>query len=601
MSALIILGALPGTALTGDEDDLGARALHEDSWSTPVLGPDDLTRHGPVHPASPPADAVLGEQPSYYDDGCHVGTRGTDVLPGCLYGDPSSSVEVAMVGDSHIGRLFPALEEIAAREQWALRTYTKSACAFVDEPRGTAYQACDDYNAALRAHLANDPPDIVLTLAKRQKVADGYVRTWSWLQSIGVEHVVALWDSPQPAGLVPAECVADAISSGTDLTTCAMELPDADSGNPSMRTAAEQVPAARFLDLRDWVCPQSRLSPRCPAVLGRAQVYALGSHLATVFGDTLADPIHQRLHEMGVATYRPSVDRVGGADRYESAALLSRDVRPGGRVFVASGSDYPDALAAAARAGDGGAVLLTRRASLPAATRTALVRLQPSQILVVGGASAVDRSVLTDLQALGGEVRRVAGDDRYDTAAAVAGLAPAQHGGTVYVSSGAGFADALAAAAQAGRVDSPILLVRPGSVPEATARALDQLTPRQVVVVGGVAAVGDEVLDRVHALTGARTTRVGGADRYATAALLAGGTAARSELYVTSGTVFADALAAAPAAAAVDGAVLLVRPGSVPAPTSDAVRDLDPARIVLVGGPAAVTDTVQRTLIRLVR
>ncbi|RIK15432.1 MAG: hypothetical protein DCC50_08085 [Acidobacteria bacterium] len=600
LTVLLVLGAAPASAFTGDEDDLGARALYEDSWATPVLGPGDVTRTGPVYPTSPPATNVLRREPTYYDDGCHVGLRGTTVLPGCLYGARSGSVQVAMVGDSHIGRLFPALEEIALREGWALRTYTKSACAFVDEPRGASYHECDTYNEALRDHLAEDPPDIVLTLAKRQEMADGYVRTWTWLQSLGVEHVVALWDSPAPDGAPPPECVAEVLTRGGDLTTCAVELPDADSGNPSMRAAAARVPIADFVDLRDWVCPPSELSPRCPVVLGGAQLFGLGSHLSTSFTWTLTDPLHQRLHEIGVARHRPSVDRVGGANRYESAALMARDVPVGQRIFVAAGGDYPDALASAARAGHG-AVLLTRRDALPAATRQALSRLQPSEIVVVGGTAAVSRAVFTDLQGYSGRVHRVSGSDRFGTAAALAVLAPRRQGGTVYLSSGSGFADALAAAAQAGRTDSPVLLVRPGSVPHVTAEVLAQLAPERLVVVGGGAAVSDAVLSELRVGTGAEVLRVGGANRYETAALLAQDVAPRGELHVTSGTVFADALVAAPAAAKIGGAVLLVREGSLPAPTAAAVREHDPARLVLVGGRAAVADDVHRALIRLVR
>lgn len=598
LAAAMTMLAVPGQALTGDEDDLGARSLYEDSWSTPVLGPEDITRAAPVHPMTPPLSDLYGLRPRHEVEGCHVTLNGTTVK-GCVYGVPGAAVEVAMVGDSHIGRLFPALEEIALRERWALRVYTKSACAFVTEPH--SYAECDTYNAALREELAADPPDIVLTLALRRNLTDPYTRTWTWLGSIGVDHVVALWDTPAPKGLVPAECVADALSTGADLTTCAVELPDQDSGNPSMRAAAELVDVATFVDLRDWVCPESLLSPKCPAVLGRAQVYALGSHLATSFAPTLTDPIHQRLHEAGVATYRPSVDRVGGSDRYATAALLSRDVAPGGRVFVASGQDYPDALAAAARAGDGGAVLLTRPAALPAATKQALARLGPSQVVVVGGRSAVSDAVLTELRSFSSDVSRVSGPNRYVTAAEIARLAPTTRGGTVYVATGETFPDALAAAARAGKTDSPVLLVRRDGIPDATAAALTDLRPAAVVVVGGTAAVSEEVRQDLRVLTGVRVDRVGGADRYQTAALLAAGVPTGGLVHVASGTDFADALAAAPAATAADGAVLLVPPTRVPEPTSTAVRSLAPHRVILAGGRAAVVEEVKRSLIRLVR
>ncbi|GAA5164119.1 hypothetical protein GCM10011366_27600 [Ornithinimicrobium tianjinense] len=592
----VLLGMLSSgpaaVASIGTEGDAGARSLYEGSWSTPVLGPDDQTRFGPLVPA----DQTL----VYYADGCHTGRQGTTVPPGCVYGDPDSPRRVVMVGDSKVGRYFPALEEIARREGWALRTMTKSACAFVDEPDPT-YPACDTFNEAVRSELAASPPDVVLTSGMRESVADGYVRTWEWLGAVGVDHVVALWDSPLPqAEVAPEPCIDDALASGLDLTTCAAELPETSGGNPSLRAAAEQVSVADYVSLRDWICPDSMLSPRCATVLGGVELYGLGSHLQPAFTSTLTDPIHQRLHERGVAAYRPSVDRIGGANRYETAALITRDVPAGGRVFVASGQNFPDALAAAALAGDGGAVLLTTAATLPSATRSALQRMAPAEIVVAGGDLAVSDHVVEDLRSYAPSVRRVAGPNRYATAALLSELPPVRPGGTVYVTTGTAFPDALAAAAQAGASSSPILLVQPDGIPSDTASALRELAPQRIIAVGGSTAISEKVLRALQPYATKGADRVGGTNRYETAALLARGTAPGSTLHVTSGVEFADALAAAPVAAARGGAVLLVPPDRVPSATADAVLDLSPQQLVLAGGAVAVAEDVKRALIRLV-
>lgn len=596
---VMVAGAQGASALDGTEDDLGARSLKGDSWSDPVLEPGDITRAGPVYPMTPPMGELFRD-PRYYDDGCHVGRSGTAVKPGCVYGDVDSELTVGVVGSSKIGQYFPALEEIALREGWALRMYTKQACAFVkDAPPMISYPECDDYNEALRQHLQDNPPDLVLTSGMRTEVADGYVSSWTFLESLGVQQIVALWDTPVPL-INLSSCVADALESATDLTGCASQWWNTRSGNPSLWQAAEEVPSATFVDLRDWVCPVSELSPDCAAVIGRAQIYASGSHMSQGYAPTLTDPIHQRLHEVGMAHFRPSVDRVAGRDRYETAALLSRDTEPGGRVFVVSGLDYPDALAAAAKAGHtGGAVLLTQPGALSAPTREALLQLEPSEIVVVGGTRAVSDEVLTELRTLGPTVRRVAGVDRYDTAAAISGLAPTRTGGTVYVATGEGFPDALAAAGQAGQREAPILLVRTDSVPGPTLEALEALHPRRIVVAGGPGAVSDGVFGQLedHAWI---VERRGGANRYETAALLAQDTQPGRVLHVGTGSNFADSLAAAPVSAAARGAVLLVSDQRVPAATAEVIGDLKPQRIVLAGGTAVVSEETKRALIRLV-
>jgi putative cell wall-binding protein len=587
LAALVVLmtvAGLPAPAVGGGGDERGARALRGASWSAPVVEPEDITRTGPVHPMTPPLEVLYAQEPSYYRDGCHALRGRRTLIPGCVYGVAGGAVDVALVGDSKVGQLFPALQEIALREGWRLRTYTKSSCAFVDAPTPD-YPECDAFNAALRTHLAASPPDLVLTGGLRRDAVGGYTKTWTWLRGLGVGQVIAFWDTPGPTEH-PARCAADALQ----------------AGNPSMRTAAARVDGAHFVDLRDWVCPVTWLSPRCPAVVGATQIYRLGSHMTDGYAATLTDPIHQRLHEIGVARYRPSVDRVGGANRYATGALLSREVGPGGRVFVASGQEYADALTAAARAGsERGAVLLTQGTHLPAATREALTRLQPGQVILVGGTRRITDDVLRDLRGYSPDVRRISGEDRYGTAAELARLDGLAADGTVYVATGADFPDALAAAAQAGQRDAPVLLVKRDAVPRVTASVLAELAPQRVVVAGGSRSVSDTVLQELAAMVPGQVVRRGGADRYATAAALAAETPDGRVLHIASGTSYADALTAAPAAAAAGSGVLLVRQDLIPAATAQAVWDLAPTRAVLAGGSVAVSHPVERGLIRLVR
>jgi putative cell wall-binding protein len=91
--------------------------------------------------------------------------------------------------------------------------------------------------------------------------------------------------------------------------------------------------------------------------------------------------------------------RVAGTDRYATAQAVSQFYpRSTTRAYVASGTAYPDALVAAARAGRQDApLLLTRPVSVPGPTRSALDRLSLSQIFVVGGAGVVSDRVLAEL------------------------------------------------------------------------------------------------------------------------------------------------------------------------------------------------------------
>lgn len=90
-----------------------------------------------------------------------------------------------------------------------------------------------------------------------------------------------------------------------------------------------------------------------------------------------------------------------------------------------------------------------------------------------------------------------------------------------------------------------------------------------------------------------RVERIAGADRYQQAVLAAQAGFVRSDVvYLASGEGFADALSAA-AVAGVHAAPLLLTPaGSLPAAVAAELQRLSPLIVVLVGGPASVSDEV---------
>ena len=118
-----------------------------------------------------------------------------------------------------------------------------------------------------------------------------------------------------------------------------------------------------------------------------------------------------------------SADRIAGADRYQTAVLVSSAAFAPGveRVFLASGIDYPDALSAAPIAAALGApLLLTARDALPPVVVTELARLAPTaEVVIVGGTAVVSTAVESRLRQLGYTVSRVLGLDRYDTSRAL--------------------------------------------------------------------------------------------------------------------------------------------------------------------------------------
>ncbi|HJR26461.1 MAG TPA: cell wall-binding repeat-containing protein [Acidimicrobiales bacterium] len=293
-----------------------------------------------------------------------------------------------------------------------------------------------------------------------------------------------------------------------------------------------------------------------------------------------------------------TASRVEGSDRYVTAANVSADAfLPGVPVaYVATGEAFPDALAGAAAAGKaGGPVLLTRPTSLPTATANELDRLKPGKIIVLGGTSAVSATVFDALDPYtDGEVTRIAGDDRYETAANLsAATFPTVPVNTVYVATGQDFPDALAGGPAAADDGGPILLVQGNSIPAATKTELTRLGATGVVLLGGPSAVSENVKDQLEAYSTAPVLRVAGADRYLTAVEVSENSfTSTNTVYLATGRNFPDALAGGPAAAKADGPMLLTQPNCIPPEVNAEITRLDPDSLIVLGGTAAVSDAV---------
>jgi putative cell wall-binding protein/Tol biopolymer transport system component len=283
--------------------------------------------------------------------------------------------------------------------------------------------------------------------------------------------------------------------------------------------------------------------------------------------------------------------RLSGPDRFATAAAVSAATFPGGavRAYLATGEGFADALAGGPLAGADAPILLTGRDVLPAATAAELRRLRVEEVFILGGPAAVSVEVEAAVRTMTFGVRRLAGADRFATAAAISRSAFEQGSSTVYLATGSAFADALSGGAAAAADAAPLLLVGPDHLPDATAAELERLRPEQIIVLGGSAAVAEQVLERLRERTGARVERVAGSDRFATAAAVAGRFPIGSATQLATGLQFPDALAGVPAAAAAGGPVLLTLPEQLPAATEAALARLAPGELQVLGGQAAVS------------
>lgn len=242
-------------------------------------------------------------------------------------------------------------------------------------------------------------------------------------------------------------------------------------GGPVLLVARDKAPQVVLDELR-------RLQPQRVLVLGGQGAVS----------DTATAQISAQGHP---------VTRIAGTGRYETAALISREAfSPIVDVaYVATGTDYPDALAGAAAASAAGApVLLTARDELPGATALELRRLLPKKLVILGGVGAVSTAVEQQLAAYAPSVTRIAGPDRYATAAAIARSSSTPPTG-FFLATGQGFADALAGGPAAAKANAPVLLVPPTCIPGPAHAEMQRHGYPPLTLLGGSAVLGGRVAE----------------------------------------------------------------------------------------------------------
>lgn len=261
----------------------------------------------------------------------------------------------------------------------------------------------------------------------------------------------------------------------------ARDFPDAlaasASGDPVLLVTPDEMPDATAAALRD-IAPAEVVAAGGPAAVSDAVLAAAGS---------LAQ----------AATARAS-----GPDRFATAVAVADRTHPAGAetVWLATGRNFPDALAASAVAAvEGAPLLLASGEGLTAAVRATITRLAPAEIVVVGGEGAVSRAAADQAAtaAGGAPVTRLGGPGRFHTAALIVDRASTAHGmrDPVFLATGSDYPDALAAGPAAAAAGGPLLLAGRDALPEPTRTALLNLAPSTVAVVGGENALSARVAD----------------------------------------------------------------------------------------------------------
>ncbi|NYF23683.1 acyltransferase family protein [Sporosarcina sp. JAI121] len=262
-----------------DEKDYpGARAIYEK-----IEPPEGLE---PI----PSKLNIKQDLPAFYDQMECLG-KGQIHVKKCSFGELANpDYTVALVGGSHSGHWFPALEILAEELNFQLDLYNHDGCRFTNEDsKKHLTETCLDWNANLLKHLQENPPDLVFTtstLNKHDTVPIGYIGQWTQLE--GITTIFAVRDNPRMKKNIPS-CLEKA----DDPLDCAITRDQGVSKVVPWENT-EGIPSnVIFADLTDYFCDDAT----CYPVIGNIIVYRDNNHITAQYAKTLAPALKKPLQE----------------------------------------------------------------------------------------------------------------------------------------------------------------------------------------------------------------------------------------------------------------------------------------------------------------
>lgn len=315
-----------------------------------------------------------------------------------------------------------------------------------------------------------------------------------------------------------------------------------------------------------------------------------------------------------IITYAmPKVMRLSGTDRFATGTQISGEFVGDGEaeaIVIVDGLTFPDALSAVPFAVQECAPILMshgKEGELRESVLAEIERIDPDHnaaVYLIGGDNAVSPKIQNKLESLGyasSDIERIAGATRFETAIEIAERVP--EASTVYIADGYNYPDALGIGSAAALNNGVILFTEKDALTDSTKEYLGSRTFENVIILGGPAAVSENVEAELEAMFPDQVERIYGQGRVETSVEIA------EEYFATADTVviatgwnFADALAGGPLATYLTAPVLLLNGEGteIPEDVAQYIEDCGARFITVLGGSNAVNDALYEELWELI-
>ncbi|TQQ83956.1 cell surface protein [Peptacetobacter hominis] len=255
-------------------------------------------------------------------------------------------------------------------------------------------------------------------------------------------------------------------------------------------------------------------------ILNKSQIY---NDLKSMYGEYTGGFDSSDTTESSV-----KVTSMIGANRYDTAARISKAGWSSGssKVIIANGLNEMEGIISNPLAASYNApILLVSDNAVRSETETELKRLNPSEVIIVGGTSSVKSNIESKIKSIvpKASVRRINASGEINLSVAIAKeidkVSPVNK---IYMTGTDGEADALSVAAKAGEEKAPILVTDKNSLSSSVSTWIKDNNISDAYFLGQNMVISDSVIKSADSIISGSVSgnRIGGANRNETNALV---------------------------------------------------------------------------------
>ncbi|MDU1411468.1 MAG: S8 family serine peptidase [Clostridium sp.] len=216
--------------------------------------------------------------------------------------------------------------------------------------------------------------------------------------------------------------------------------------------------------------------------------------------------------------------------------------------------------------------------------------------------TTVQEFVINKVEKINTDLTKIAGIDRYETAAEVSKKGW-DKSNCVVIANGQTYVDALVASPLAAAHEAPILLTERDVLPETTSKEIERLGVNTVFAVGGTNVISEEVISTLKS-KGIDVIRLYGENRYETSLQVAKYIDLQKDvekIYVAGGAAIADAVTISGKAAMDLTPIVLVEKNEISKNTLDWIKVEDINTAYITGGTSVVSEEVMKNFKEIVK